>query len=130
MSEVPQNLFCETPDFKTVEITYVNCKPHPYCIGTKHVCHASDNFGGILCKECILDGEKYHQIFCDICKKGRGKIYLYDEHTSDKVLAIEVNENEDLNTIPGLHNYLLRVKDLAIAEGIQGFIFPRKGQKV
>lgn len=131
-SKVPQSLFRETPHFKTIDITSVNHKPHPYCIGVKHVHYASDHCGGILDTYTICEAEKSGAA-CETCKNNcrtgrQHKILSYHEHTSDKVLVIEVENNSDLNTIDGLKDFLMEIQEEAKKEKIDGFIFPKKGQ--
>jgi hypothetical protein len=93
--------------------------PHPYCIGTKHVVYASDNYSGRLGEDAIRDAEK-HGAHCEM----KGCNLSYDEHESPLTLFIRVPQNKDLNTIPGLHAYLLAVKEANL--GIEGFAFPTK----
>lgn len=90
--------------------------PHPYCVGPQHL---SLNEGMYLNVEAVE-------------KKGarcamRGCGLTYAEHTSDRALFIEVPQNSDLNAVPGLHTYLLSIKEKATELGISGFAFPNKG---
>ncbi len=100
--------------------------PHPYCIGAKHVQVAADQFGGMLGEAAIEAAEK-QGVYCDICKKLNRKrgtpILKYHEHENNLTLFITVPQNKDLNAIPGLHEYLLGIKDKAVELGIQGFAF-------
>ncbi len=111
--------------FRLLHIERVSL-PHPYCITPKHVVFASDHRGGILDREAIRGAEKVGAE-CDICKKGarRGRPVLsIDEHTEQVSLFVEVPQNHDLNAVPGLHAYLVSIKDKAVALGIEGFAFP------
>ena len=94
--------------------------PHPYCITPKHVAHASDHFSGMLTADAIRDAEK-HGARCDICKK-QGKRLSYEEHENPLTLFVAVPQNKDLNAVPGLHAYLLAVKNAEL--GVEGFAFP------
>jgi hypothetical protein len=98
--------------------------PHPYCITSKHVEVAADRFSGMLRAEAIRAAEK-SGAKCDICRVNRLNL-SYDEHESNLTLFIEVPLGKDLNAVPGLHAYLLSIKEQAIALGIQGFAFPPK----
>jgi hypothetical protein len=90
--------------------------PHPYCIGSRHVAHASDHFHGMLSAEAIRSGEK-KGIFCDICK---GKL-SYDEHK--QALLIAVNAEGELKDVPGLQEYLLSIQDMTERDGYAGWSF-------
>lgn len=70
---------------------------------------------------------------CDICRRlcRKGKqpqILPFSEHEKQKALFIEVEDNQDLNSITGLHPYLLQIKPLAEQLGIQGFAFPMRAK--
>jgi len=99
--------------------------PHPYMIGVGHVVHASDKFNGRLGVEAIESAER-KGIHC----QWRGCQLSYKEHTNDMTLIIEVDQNSDLNAVPGLHAYLVAIKAQAEALGVKGFAFPRRGQKL
>jgi len=106
--------------------------PHPYCIGSKHVVHASDHFTGTLGEAAIRDGEK-KGIVCETCRKNKRrdvKVLSYDEH--EKVVGLVVvlanDAPKDLNDVPGLHAWLLTIKDKAAVLGVTGFLFPRESQ--
>lgn len=86
--------------------------PHPYCIGTKHVVHASDKFMGMLGKEAIEDGEK-HGIYCNICK---GKL-KYADHK--QALLIECDKDDNIT----LQEYLKSIVELAESDNFAGFSF-------
>jgi hypothetical protein len=93
--------------------------PHPYMIGAGHVEHASDRFSGRLgedaiksfengigrCgwKDCNLRYEEHESVLLILCKKP----YADDENKAD----------------PELHEWLLKIKDQAEANGIKGFGF-------
>lgn len=83
--------------------------PHPYVIGASHL---RDSHGSTI--DTTLP--------CDHCKKPAS------EHVSQKTLFIKVpfGQNHNLNKIPGLHEYLLSIKEQATALGVEGFAFPDK----
>lgn len=104
--------------------------PHPYVIGAGHVGIASDRFSGMLGVDAIKYAEKqgigckwegYHRERCQLS---------YEEHTNDLTLIIEVESNDNLNSLPGLHAYLVSIKAQAEALGIKGFAFPKFSQKL
>ncbi len=110
--------------------------PHPYCITPKHVAVASDHWCGMLGKEAIRDAEE-RGAQCDICRKlarkrrwpGPGAPVLsYDEHENPLTVFVRVPQNSDLNAVPGLHAYLLSIKEQSTKLGIDGFAFPTEGQ--
>ena len=49
------------------------------------------------------------------------------QHEKQKVLFIEVEDDQNLSKLPDLHSYLIKVKLVAEQLGIQAFAFPRKG---
>jgi hypothetical protein len=97
--------------------------PHLYCITPKHLTCKSM----YLTHDTIRDAEKNHGAECDICKKlvklGRqARVLSVDEHTEELTLFLEVPEG-DLNAIPGLKEYLLKIKPILIELGIGGVAF-------
>lgn len=90
--------------------------PHPYCIGSRHVAHAADNFSGMLSKEAIIDGEKIG-IKCETCN---GKL-SYEEH--ETALLIEVKFKGELKDAPGLKDYLKSIVAMCEADHYAGFAF-------
>ena len=100
---------------KVVKVTY----PHPFMITAKHVARAADQYGGMLGEEC-LRGQGCGMRDCNL---------RYEEHKTEVALTIVVPRgSRDLNAIPGLHAYLLSIKEVATGLGIEGFAFPdRKG---
>ena len=108
--------------------------PHPYCITPKHVAVAADHHCGILDSAAIEDAEQ-RGASCDTCKelvrkRRQDHILKHYEHENQVTLVVIIPKGiRDLNAIPGLHAYLLSIKDLATALGVQGFAFPsREGQ--
>lgn len=94
--------------------------PHHYCIGTRHVAHAADNYNGMLGDSSIRDGEK-EGIVCEACK---GKL-SYDEHKQALLVKcsddFEDKTNEDLRN--ELQEYLVDIKEEAEKSGYSGFAF-------
>jgi len=93
--------------------------PHPYCVGTKHVVHASENYNGILNERSIESAEK-NGARCEV----KGCELSYAEHKTG--LLIAVKDSRELNDIPELQDYLLSIKDMAEMDGIVGFAFVRE----
>jgi len=93
--------------------------PHPYCIGAKHVVHASDHFSGMLGKEAILSAEK-KGIKCEV----RGCQLSYEQH--EQALLVECHaplKGADDHVTPELHEYLLKCKPLCEEDKYAGFAF-------
>lgn len=114
LSEIPA-----PPDdavFSIVKLERVSM-PHAYCITSRHVVEASDNFGGRLTERAIETIERKGG-HCGM----KGCRLPYSQHKSPLTLFIKVPQNKDLNAVPGLHAYLLKVKELGL--GIEGFAFP------
>jgi len=98
--------------------------PHPYCIGSKHVVHASKHFSGMLGKAAIEDGER-RGIFCDICK---GEL-KFSEHEQALLVACKAAlKAADGAANPELHAWLLSIKDVVMADGFAGFAFVDRTQ--
>lgn len=90
--------------------------PHPYCIGPKHIVHASDNFGGNLSVQAIEHGERYSLLHCEMKRCN----LTFSEH--EKALLVE-SKVEELNGNEELHAYLLSIKAMTEADGYTGFAF-------
>jgi hypothetical protein len=95
--------------------------PHPYCIGPRHVAHASDNFSGRLSKAAIMDGEKIG-ILCAI----KGCNLLYDQHEVALVVACKKDVKKDPSFKPELEKFLKDNVDEATANNYAGFAFVLK----
>src|SRR5579863_6173438 len=110
--------------FKTEKVVKVSL-PHPYCIIPKHVAVAADDFGGMLGESAIEAAERMG-VRCGM----NGCNLPYRKHESQVTLVIVVPVgSRDLNAVPGLHKYLLSIKDKATELGVRGFAFPsRSGQ--
>lgn len=93
--------------------------PHPYCVGPRHVGHAADHFGGRLGKEAIESGER-----CGIgCCTPECQL-CFSEHEQALVIACykELKDAEG-KADPELHQYLLKIKEMAVENGYAGFVF-------
>ena len=100
--------------------------PHPYCITPKHVEVAANRFGGMLGQEAIREAEK-RGAMCHICRRS-GERLTYDQHETAILIGIPGTTQEklnrtDLNTISGLHEYLLQLKPLVERDRYSGFAF-------
>ena len=123
-------------DFKLLDIQSVNFKPHPYCITSRHVAIASDEFGGILGKEAITAAEK-RGVMCGMYTSDDGVKYAnrrnmecdnrcnipYNQHTSDRALFIKALVNKKVKEFKGLSQYLLSIKKKLIELKIDGVAF-------
>jgi hypothetical protein len=101
--------------------------PHPYCITPKHLEYADSMF---LNEDTITRAEA-KGAKCDICKRlykaGRQREILpLSDHTRQKALFIEVEDNRDSDRVKGLRQYLSKIKPLAEKLGIKGFAFPTR----
>lgn len=115
----------EGSPFRLREVKKISI-PHPYGIKAAHVVVASDKFGGRLGEEAIKYAER-QGITCFICQ---GQ-YKFEDHTNDLTLVIEVDSGQhNLNSLPGLKEYLLSIKMRAEELGVKGFAFPKPGQVV
>ncbi len=107
-------------NFRVIDVIGV---PHPYCIGARHVAHATDRFSGILGEAAIRSAEMAG-IHCAICK---GKL-SYDQHEQAALVECKMSQDE-LKASPAfteeLQAYLLCNKAKAEADGYAGFAFVR-----
>lgn len=92
--------------------------PHPYCIGSKHVVHASDRFGGMLGKAAIESAEK-HGIYCETC---RGTL-SFKQHESALLISCKLPLEPQQQPGSELHTFLLKCKPMCEADGFVGFAF-------
>jgi len=93
--------------------------PHPYCIGPRHVAYASDHCMGMLGADAIRGAERNGAGCCV-----RGCNLPYDEH--EQALLVECDTwitDEHRKANPELHEYLLKIKDMAEMNGYSGFAF-------
>lgn len=110
--------------FSAVKVESVSL-PHPYCITSRHVVFAADHRGGMLTAEAI-DAAERAGARCGM----PGCNLKHDEHEQmlTMFIAVPPQHQRDLNACPGLHAYLLSIKEQAQALGVQGFAFPTRGQ--
>jgi len=112
------------PDSPNIRIEKVEdiIVPHPYCITPKHLLPGRMYLDESTIKEAEQQGAQ-----CDICrvrvKKGlQSSVLSVDEHRKQKTLFLEVPKG-DLNSIPGLHEYLLKIKPKLMELKIDGIAF-------
>ena len=91
--------------------------PHYYVIGPQHINLNEGMYLDIAAVE--KKGAKCCHKYCNA---------PHAAHTTEPVAFIEVEQNNDLNTVVGLHYYLMSIKTKAEELGIAGFAFPKKGQ--
>ncbi len=82
-NQVIKDIINNSDIFTFKDIMNVNHKPHPYTIGPKHIAYASDHHGGLLGQE-TLDKVPCYVLGCQLS---------YDEHTSDKVLFLQLKRH-------------------------------------
>ena len=93
--------------------------PHPYCIGARHVTHASDRYAGILGGAAIESAEK-KGIYCEVCE---GRL-SYKEHKIALLVECRAPTTDSSGSaVPELHDYLLKVKEQCERDGYAGFAF-------
>lgn len=79
------------------DVIHANFKPHPFCIRTRHVKHASEHFGGVLGDEAIKSAEKAG-IYCAT----PGCNITYAQHTADRLALFQLKRdcsNDEVSTI-------------------------------
>lgn len=110
------------------EIKGFNFDPHPYMIGTAHVAHASDNYGGMLGENAIHDLEATRGPSCywkgENGDRGKRCRVPYSEHKHDNVAVMELKR--DL-TNKEAYDALVLLKEKFIEENIEGFAFLEHG---
>jgi hypothetical protein len=99
--------------FKVLSIDNVNHKPHPYCIGPKHLKYASDRHSNVLSEDVIREGEK-KGVYCAV----PGCTLDYDEHTSNTVMMIQLVRHAHTDEVQELLNKVNKVID---GTGIEGY---------
>lgn len=107
-----------------------NTTPHPFMIGPRHVAIAADQFGGML-SDAALDAAYSAGYGCQMpTERGHGpKCGLsHRDHKSELVALIETpfKLKSNVKEVPGLHEYLLSIKETAEKAGIAGFGFPHR----
>lgn len=111
------------PKTKVFRIVDTIGVPHAYCIGAQHLA----NSGGMFLD--IPEAERKGAI-CDICRhrvhgKMQDKVLSYEEHK--QALVVEVNSDKELKDVPGLQDYLKKIKARCEKDGYVGFVF-KKGE--
>jgi hypothetical protein len=88
---------------------------HPFTIGSKHVVHASNKFGGMLGEEAIHNLEKNSGPSC----AHPGCNAYYDDHKTDKGLFLQLLRNlENKEAADTLYQLRLRVLEPEKMAGI------------
>lgn len=101
---------------------------HFYCITARHVTYAADRRCGML-DETAIKGAERQGAKCGVKDCG----LPYSAHKQDLVLLVSLpldSAPKDLNAVPGLHAYLLEIKERCDEFGIDGFGFPHHGAPV
>ena len=110
MKEQIEKLLDKT-NVKLYDITNINYNPHPYTITPNHI-NIAQNFGGML-GESVLN---HPESKCGV----KGCTLNYNEHTSDKVVALQLSGNVSNNEM----NRILKLIVSEIGEGkFDGFVF-------
>jgi hypothetical protein len=97
------------------KILTVNHKPHVFVVGPKHFEHASKYHSGTL-GNATLDVVPCAHPRCGL---------LYAKHTYESALVVLVPEEykADLNTVPGLRDWLITLKPQLEEEKLAGVTF-------
>jgi len=119
MKETKKDKLKKYPKTKSFRVVDTISVPHPYCITAKHVCHASDNYSGMLNKDAIKNGEE-QGIFCGTCKGDLS----YKEHETALLVEVKTEDNKKLN------KYLLSIKSLCEKDGYAGFAFIKATKEI
>lgn len=102
--------------FTFKDIMNVNHKPHPYVIGPKHISYASDHFNGMLSEST-----------CEMVPCAHpGCTYSYKEHTSDKVLFLQLKRHMSANEA---NSFFVPLKETLIEQKIDGVTFVETPEK-
>ncbi len=136
MTDKIKNIISKIPKPKIPHVKLLSVEdifiPHLYCITPKHLAGKSM----YLNEESIRDAEKNNNAVCAVCRRlvreGKQKNILpFDQHKKTLTLFIQVPDNEDLNSISGLKEYLLKIKPVLIKFGIDGIAFrkPERGRE-
>lgn len=111
-----EDKFSKYPTTVNIRPIDVLIAPHPFCITHHHVAYAHDHHCGMLTPEAVDESGAP----CGV----PGCQLKFSQH--EKVLLLEVASNEDLKNVPGLHEYLLEIKEMATKDGYAGFAFKQK----
>lgn len=105
--------------FIVKSITNINHKPHPFMLGSNHIGFASNNYGGILGDACVND-KRFPTCSNPGCN------LTYKEHTSDKVLFLQLTQNINKDEASEILKSLV---DILKQEKIDGIIFADTPEK-
>jgi hypothetical protein len=100
------------------DVVQINYKPHPYMIGSRHIEYASNHFGGMLGEETL------RAVPCAM----RNCHAMYEEHTSNTVLVIRLNE--DVKNTDEFVELLKNVLSPLDMFGLEGCLFLENGHKI
>ena len=95
------------------DIMNINHNPHPFILGTKHISFCIDNYSGMLGDACVNDKR------FPTCSHP-GCFNTYKEHTSDKVLFLQLTKNI---TSTQANKILKTLVDIMKQEQIDGISF-------
>ncbi len=111
--ELPKTEFAFVSD-----VRWVNQKPHPFVIGTRHVAHASDHNGGIL-DESVISQFPCADKDCRL---------PYNQHTKgDHVAFVRLTREV---TTDEMRTWLLSLKEWCDTNKIDGFAFIDTGFRI
>jgi hypothetical protein len=108
-----QKLFEQHDGLKCRDVMACNYNPHPFMLGPKHISFAADNYRSILGDACMNDSR-----FPTCADRGCG--LSPDQHTHDLVCFLQLERDIESVEISGI---LLKVKDEAVADDVDGFAF-------
>lgn len=108
--------FTEDLFIKLMDIMDVNHHPHPYTIGPKHIQHASDHSGGLLGEDTVQKIPCAH-LNCKLS---------YAEHTSDKVMFLQLKRN---TTDKEMHEFMDNLSKTFVEDKIDGICFIETDEK-
>ncbi|RUP42180.1 MAG: hypothetical protein EKK63_02465 [Acinetobacter sp.] len=106
-------------NFTVKSIENVNHKPHPFMLGPKHISFCADNYGGRLGEACIADRR------FPTCSHP-GCTLEYKDHTSDKVLFLQLQKNLEQSEAQKL---LQSLEPLLKEDSIDGICFVETPEK-
>ena len=108
--------FANSDIFRVKSIANINHNPHPFTIGAEHVKDAADNHGGMLGQATI------NKLGCSVngCKLSP------DEHTSNKVLFLQLKRNANQTEA---NKELKPLVPMLKADGIEGLVFVDTDEK-
>lgn len=106
-------------NFTVKSIENVNHKPYPFTLGPKHISFCADNYGRMLGDACITD-KRFPTCSHPSCN------LKYEDHTSDKVLFLQLLKNlEQLEA----QKLLQSLEPLLKEDSIDGICFVETPEK-